>query len=105
MKPRHHGNILTFERMAREQITTDSTDKAKPMEMIKFFWLVKGMMERSIVAIERLRESNDRNMLLDCTSDDTRQLLPDLLKPRPIKPVKGPESKGVMSLDPVTIIF
>jgi hypothetical protein len=63
------------------------------------------MMERSILAIERLRESNDQNMILHSTPDDTRQLLPALLKPKPIKPVKGPESKGAMSLDPVTILF
>ncbi|KAI8079949.1 uncharacterized protein BX664DRAFT_317841 [Halteromyces radiatus] len=87
MKPCHNGTAITFERMDKVTITTNKNDKGDAIELIKFFWQLKGMLERSRAAINNLKNSSDTNILL-MQGDDTEpkpSFLPSLLKPRSMK--------------------
>ncbi|CAO3601437.1 unnamed protein product [Absidia cylindrospora] len=107
MKPCYSGTVLTFERIERATITTNFNDTQEAIGLIKFFWLVKGMLERSREAVQKLKHSNDMNhLMLEDTSELDHPELPSLLKPRPIKPAKGnKDCNGIADLDPISILF
>ncbi|KAI9025264.1 hypothetical protein CLU79DRAFT_744777 [Phycomyces nitens] len=107
MRPCHHGSVLTFERMDKVSITTNRNDKREAIGLIKFFWQVKGMMERSRAAISKLKDSSDTNflMLQDEDADSDPTLLPSLLTPQPIEPKYDPDCEGIFNLDPVSTLF
>ncbi|CAO3600838.1 unnamed protein product [Absidia cylindrospora] len=46
MKPCHQGTVISFERINKATKTTNSADKSEPMQLIKFFWQVKEMLQR-----------------------------------------------------------
>ncbi|ORZ02086.1 hypothetical protein BCR42DRAFT_444369 [Absidia repens] len=79
-KPCFDGKIISFERMAKVKVTTNHDDKREAIQWITFFW--KGMLELSLHAIHRLRDSSDANYLLLEGSDELNQrpLLPSFLK-------------------------
>ncbi|SAM09639.1 hypothetical protein [Absidia glauca] len=85
MKPRLDGNVVTFERMMKTSITTDSDDGQTTLQVIRFFWKVKGMLERSVAAINELRKSNNLNLMMRMNDMERSLLLPSYLKPKPVR--------------------
>ncbi|CAO3601154.1 unnamed protein product [Absidia cylindrospora] len=105
MKPCLDGSALSFERLGKASVTTTTDDQLSEIEIIRFFWQVKGMLERAMESVNKLRISNNMNYLAQMdTIDQVTPQLPSALKPTPVKPVKGPNSNKIASLDPVSIL-
>ncbi|CAO3601294.1 unnamed protein product [Absidia cylindrospora] len=104
MKPCMGGNTLSFERLAKARLTTDAGDNNTVLELIHFFWKVKGMMERCVQSIAILKESNDANCRKFMTLNGPKPpVLTALLKPKPVKPSRPP-LKNIATLDPVSML-
>ncbi|KAG0166937.1 hypothetical protein DFQ28_001040 [Apophysomyces sp. BC1034] len=101
MRPAARGELLTFERFRKVQIKPNAEDKKAIVDVARFFWDLKGLLEKACEAITNLNRSNYENVF-DFEQQQLGTPLNHLLKPKPVKPQKQSHCNGITDLDPVS---
>ncbi|KAI7852235.1 hypothetical protein BDC45DRAFT_571185 [Circinella umbellata] len=96
----HSSVRVSYERIAKCSIPT-KYDSCKLRNVIEFFWMVKELLHECVQGIEKLKESNDKNVWDTDYIRGTR--LSSMLTASPYKPDKTISTTGLSDLDPVSI--
>ncbi|KAF7722698.1 hypothetical protein EC973_002861 [Apophysomyces ossiformis] len=102
MRPVLQGQFISFERHSKVKINKDRHNQRAVLDVVEFFLNLQQLLQRCMNAIEALKKSHESYIYEE--KRDRKPLI-DLLKPKPLKPIKTEHYKDIVDLDPVSFLF